>query len=266
MKPGPDSAVDLLAFAPHPDDAELFCGGLLLKMSEAGHRTAIVDMSRGELSSRGSVDQREKEAKAAALVLGLSWRENLFLPDGGIGQDSLSKNPDLINSQLAQVVQCIRRLRPSIILCPYPSDRHPDHVAASKLVADAVFFAGLWKFQPQEFAPFTPAQLLYYQLRVAFKPSFVSDTSKVHEKKLAAIRCYESQISPVLAEENQGTVPLISSSLSLASISARDSYYGSMIGTAFGEPYFTKNILAIEDPLKHFGQAMRNSPLLFPSE
>ena len=257
-------SIDILAFAPHPDDAELFCGGLLIKMAAAGHRTAIVDMTAGELSSRGSVEQRAEEAHAASKIMGLSLRENLGFPDGAIGRESVVCTGEL--SQLQQTVLCIRRLRPALILAPSAADRHPDHCAAHRLITDAVFFAGLWNYLPGRHQPHGPVQLLYYQLRFAFHPTFVTDISGFYQKKSQAIMCYASQLAPLDNAEKDKPRPLIGSPLSLASIAARDSYYGSMIGTSYAEAYLSRSPLALEDPVAHFRLAPERQALLFPEE
>ncbi len=258
--------IDVLAYAPHPDDAELFCGGLLAKLArQYGYRTAVVDLSRGELSTQGTLEIRAAEAAQAAEILGLSHRENLELPDGGIGRPQEGGNASRVeDSQLGRVVLSLRRLRPEVVLAPYHADRHPDHNGASRLVTEAVFFSGLAKFLP-ETAPFKPRALFYYQLRFAFRPSFVVDISQVYDAKLAAIRCFRSQIER--SAEHASPLPtLVSSALSVSSISARDEYYGAMAGVRFAEPYFVRAPVLLDDPVALWRSLGAGEPLMYPAE
>lgn len=233
--------VDVLAFGPHPDDVELFCGGTLLKLAELGHTTAVVDLTRGELGSHGSAAERAREAESASAVLGLTFRENLELPDGFVDPGS--------TEQLARVVEVLRRRRPELVLCPWRQERHPDHVAASALVTRAVFFAGLRKFETAPASErFVPRQLLYYAMRHRMPPSFIVDTGAVFARKLQAVACYASQVTRRPGED----ATLISSPLALPAIEARDRYHGSMIGASHGEPLRSQSTLAIGDPLAHF--------------
>jgi N-acetylglucosamine malate deacetylase 1 len=233
--------VDALAFGPHPDDVELFCGGTMLKLAGLGHTTAVVDLTRGELGSHGSAGERAREAEAASAVLGLLFRENLELPDGFIDPGAAE--------QLGRVVEVLRRRRPEIVLCPWRQERHPDHIAASGLVTRAVFFAGLAKFETTPASErFVPRQLLYYAMRHRMPASFVVDTSAVFARKLQAVTCYASQVTRRPGE----AATLISSPLALEAIEARDRYHGSLIGTSHGEPLHSQSTLAIGDPLAHF--------------
>lgn len=252
--------LDVLAFAPHPDDAEIFCGGFLAKMVKQGHAVGIVDLTRGELGSRGTPEIRAKEVAAATKVLGLAYRDNLGLPDGGI--DPYSNNSE----QLLKVVAAIRQLRPELLLLPYPSGRHPDHSAASTLTSRAVFFARNNTFKcGTTDAPFGPKQVLYYQERFQFTPSFVVDITSVSDLKFEAIRCYSSQVGPTV----QGPKTLVGSPLSLEAMAARDKYYGAMIGTKQAEPFLMRNVVRIDDPLLHlrsFHSSEQPEALFYPEE
>jgi bacillithiol biosynthesis deacetylase BshB1 len=244
------SALDLLAFGPHPDDVELFCGGLLADAARRGHRAGVVDLTRGEMASRGTPETRAAETEAASRELGLAHRENLGLPDAGVRVDDAS---------VALVVEALRRLRPEIVVAPYWSERHPDHEAASALVTRALFLAGLRKFGEGE--PHAPRQVLYYPMRHLAEPSFVVDTTGVHARKMAAVRCYGSQ---VLAQAG-APATLVGSALSLSSLEARDAFYGAQIGVAFGEPYVVRETLGLADPLDHFRRNhFGGKPLYFP--
>jgi N-acetylglucosamine malate deacetylase 1 len=255
------SLIDVLAFAPHPDDAELFCGGTLLKLAALGYRSGIIDLSRGELASQGSVELRNIEADKAAAVLGLSLRKNLDLPDGCIGRCNL--DPADPNSQIAKVTAAIRFYRPELVLAPYPADRHPDHTGAGELLQRALFFSALEKYQSDSSAPFQPRGVLYYQFRYAFRPTCICDISLFYQQKLEAIGCYQSQIQRS-GETPLAFGPLISSPLSLASVQARDAYCGAMIGAQCGEPFYSPSPLALEDPLAYFRSRGSAQPLLFP--
>jgi len=233
--------IDVLAFGAHPDDVEIFCGGVLITLADFGYRTGIVDLTRGELASQGTVDERAREAAAAATVMGLAVRENLGVPDGFI-----DPSPD--SPHLPIAVDAIRRHRPELLLLPWIEERHPDHVAASRLMTRALFFAGLRKFDaPGGAAPFAPRQALYYEMRHRMTPSFIVDTSKAWERKARAIACHASQVTRLDAS----AATLISSPLALDAIEARDRYRGSEIGARHGEALRNPQALGLVDPLAH---------------
>lgn len=235
--------VDVLAFGPHPDDVELFCGGTLRALVLRGHSVGVVDLTRGEKASRGTPETRAREAEAAAAVLGLAFRENLELPDTELTAEPTSP-------QLARVIEVIRRRRPEIVLAPWVEERHPDHVAASQLVTKAVFFAGVRNVESTPAAErFAPRQLLYYQGRYHLTPSFVVDTSAVAVDKQRAIACYGSQ----LASTTPGAPPtLIGSPRALEAIEARDRWFGSMIGATHGEPLRAAQVMGLVDLVEHY--------------
>lgn len=246
--------LDILAFAPHPDDAEVCCGGLLISMAQKGYRTGIVDLTRGELGSNGSVADREREAAAAAEVMGLAIRENLGLPDGWLspwGGHDLPQERRPAEAQVAKVVESIRRLQPEIVLLPWKQGRHPDHRAAHALVSRALFLCNIRKFETEPPSQrFLPKQVLHYQMRYRFRPSFVVDISHVAEQKQRAIHCYASQF-----QRREGSTPtLINDPNTLDAATIRDRYYGATIGVAHAEPYLCTNTLGITDPLAHFRQ------------
>lgn len=242
-----DYGIDVLAFGPHPDDVEIFCGGTLLKLAELGYATAVVDLTRGERASRGTPEERALEADAAAKILGLRFRENLGFPDTGIASGDGTGAADS-QSQLARVVETIRRHRPEIVLIPWHEERHPDHVAASALLTRAVFYSGVGGFRTEPTTErFAPQQVLHYQLRHRMRPSFVLDVSSVADRKREAILCYGSQLAG-----RGGPATLIGSSRALDAIDARDRYYGSMIGVSHGEPLLLPNVPGLVDPVRHF--------------
>ena len=243
--------VDVLAFGPHPDDVELFCGGTMLRLAELGHSTGVVDLTRGEQASHGTPEERAREAAAAAAELGLAFRDNLGLPDTG-----LAPTPE----QLAVVVGVLRRRRPELVLAPWIEDRHPDHAAAGALVARAVYFAGVRRFAasppddpgaPAADARFVPRQLLFYAMRHRMTPSFIVDTSSVAARKARAIACYASQISR-RGTGGDADPTLISSPRATEAIDVRDRYYGSMIGVSHGEPLRSPNVPGLVDPVRQF--------------
>ena len=215
--------LDILAIAAHPDDAELGCGGSLLLAAGKGLSVAIADLSMGEMSSRGTVESRQMEAKNATHILGLKERRNLGFPDSQIGSDS---------SHLQSLIQLIRETRPRIVLSPYWEDRHPDHRATARLVKEACFFAGVAKVGDGE--PNRPTRLFSYMLSSPFTPSFVLDISDVWERKLEAIRAYQTQFR----SSEDGIATAISEPGFLKFVEARAIWFGAMIGAAYGEPYY----------------------------
>ena len=230
-----ETAVDLLAIFPHPDDAELGCGGTLAKTAAGGHRVGIVDLARGEMASRGTVELRAEEAQRAARVLGASVRENVGLPDAGLRNDPETRE------QLALV---IRRLTPKIVIAPALEGRHPDHRVAAQLVRDACFVAGLAKVAPQV-PKHRPLKILHCLThRQDFvRPTFVVDISAELTLKLDAIRCYESQFQGLTqaGEVYPNGEPLE------AIIQHHAAYYGSLIRRQYGEPFFTTEMMAVDD-------------------
>jgi len=241
-RPAGPYGVDVLAFGPHPDDVELFVGGTLRTLVLRGRSVGVVDLTRGEKASRGTPEQRAEEAAAAAVILGLRFRENLGLPD-----TALSAEPAA--GQLARVVEVLRRHRPELVLAPWHEDRHPDHVAASLLVTRAVYYAGVRKVETDPpSSRHVPRQLLYYALRHRMTPSFVVDTSLAAADKRRAILCYGSQLG---AQPGQDAT-LIGSPRAVEALEARDRYYGSMIGAEHGEPLRAAQVLGLVDPVAHF--------------
>jgi bacillithiol biosynthesis deacetylase BshB1 len=227
--------VDLLAIFAHRDDAELNCGGTLAKTARLGKTTAIVDLTQGEMGTRGSAELRAAEAAAAANVLGVSVRENLALPDAGI------VNTPETREKLARV---IRRLQPRVVICPALEGRHPDHRIAAQLVRDACFVAGLQKVAP-DLPKHRPTKILHcLTYRQDFvRPTFVVDVSADFDTKLAAIRCYSSQFE---GATQAGEVYPTGEPLEDV-VRHHSAYYGALIRAAHGEPYFTTEMMAVDD-------------------
>ncbi len=258
------SELHVLVFAPHPDDAEICCGGFLSKMAHLGYQTGIVDLTRGELSSQGDLETRVKETAAATQVLGLAVRENLELPDGAIGCEAPAENGDWEGTQLTKVVSSLRRLKPEIVVIPYWDDRHPDHIGTSELLSRAIFYSGLRKFMPALGAPHVPHQTLHYAVRYEHILSFVCDITEVYETKKKAIQCYRSQVLRDTSREGPAT--LLSNPLVPQWLEARDKYYGAMIGREYGEAYLSRSILEIEDPVRQFRLSKGADAFIFPQK
>lgn len=240
--------LDVLVVAPHPDDAELSCGGWLALCGDRGQRAGVLDLSAGERATNGTVEVRAREAAAAAEVLGLARRSNLGLPDGGL-------NP-WDDGQAHAVVRAIRSLRPALIVRPHTEDRHPDHGAAGQLVHRAVFLAGLARFEPALGDPWRPTRVLVYPQRQEVRPDLVVDISAVVERKARAIACHASQVGP-------GVSTLLNGSLGLEAWAVRDRYWGASIGVAHGEPYLLGGPVPVGDPVAHLA-SHPSPPVLVP--
>lgn len=258
-----DIQLDMLVFAPHPDDAELSCGGLIAKSVTQGHTVGIVDFTLGELSSQGEVEERVVEARNAAQILGVAIRDNLEIADGFSVAPATPPQKEAVNTAetepIAKIVASIRSWRPRVVVLPYEEARHPDHSACGRLATQAVFFAGIKKYLPELGTAHSVAQTIAYQMRFSFQPSFVCDISDVQTLKKKAI---EAHVSQVTRQANSNT--LISSPLALAAVDARDRYYGGMIGTEYAEPFLVRNAVSLPDPVEHFSQNPGNKALIYP--
>jgi bacillithiol biosynthesis deacetylase BshB1 len=227
--------VHLLAIAAHRDDVELTCGGTLIKTARQGYRTAVLDLTQGEMGTRGSAATRAAEASRAAEVMGLAARENLDLPDAGIVNDPRTRE---------RVARVIRRFRPRVVIAPAPTGRHPDHIVTSQLVRDACFVAGLAKLAPDvpKHRPHKVVHSLSFR-QDATKPSFVVDISDDFERKLEAMHCYDSQFSGVTqaGEVYPNGEPLYEMVRHYAA------YYGALIRRRYGEPFFAVETMLVDD-------------------
>lgn len=227
--------ITLLAIAAHRDDVELNCGGTLIKAATLGQRTAILDLTQGEMGTRGSADIRKAEADQAAAILGVSARETLGLPDAGI------ENTPATREALARV---IRHFAPRIVIAPALDGRHPDHRVTAQLVRDACFVAGLAKIAPDvpKHRPFKVVHTLAYR-QDFIRPTFVVDISDVFEQKMQAIRCYASQFDGATqaGEVYPTGEPLYDVVTHYAAT------YGSLIRVRYGEPFFTTEMMRVED-------------------
>ena len=227
--------VDLLAIAAHRDDVELTCGGTLIKAARQGHRTAVLDLTQGEMGTRGSSATRAAEASQAAELMGLAARENLDLPDAGITNDPATRE---------RVARVIRRYKPRVVIAPAPTGRHPDHIVTSQLVRDACFVAGLAKLAPDvpKHRPHKVVHTLSFR-QDATKPTFVVDISDEFERKLEAVRCYDSQFSGATqaGEVYPNGEPLYDFVRHYAA------YYGVLIRRRYGYPFFVAETMLVDD-------------------
>lgn len=231
--------LNILAFGAHPDDVELFAGGTMAKMAALGHSTGIVDMSRGELGTRGTAALRKQEAQRAAEILGLQVRENLGLPDGDIRVTAESR---------LKVIRILRKYRPGIVLTHFWDDRHPDHVNTSRLISEAVHHSGLAKVKTGQ-ERYRPPVLMFFKLPPGFAPSFVVDVSGVAEQRAAAIAAHRSQLFDASSSEPSTN---LSHPDFLENIETIHSYYGTLIGKKKGEAFYIKGFLEIPDLVTHF--------------
>jgi bacillithiol biosynthesis deacetylase BshB1 len=225
----------VLAIFAHRDDAELTCGGTLVKLAAQGHRAGILDLTAGEMGSRGSAELRAEEAERAAAVMGLAVRENLGLPDAGIMNTPETRR---------LVARVIRRHRPMIVIAPAQQGRHPDHRVSSELVRDACFISGLARIEPDlpKHRPRKVIHCLSYR-EDHLRPTFVVDISAEFERKLEAIRCYGSQFDSVTqaGEVYPNGDPLYDI------VRHQAAHYGSLIRTRYGEPFFTTETMRVDD-------------------
>jgi N-acetylglucosamine malate deacetylase 1 len=228
-------SVDILAIAAHPDDVELLCGGTLIKAAKSGRKTAVVDLTAGEMGTRGDAKSRAAEAEKAGKVMKLSARECLGLPDSGLVNTPATRE---------QVARAIRKYQPRVVIAPALQGRHPDHRVAAELVRDACFVAGLGKVAPDvpKHRPLKVVHCLTFRQDFE-KPTFVVDVSDVFEQKLEAIRCFDTQFAGNIqaGEVYPNGEPL------LDAITHYSAYYGSLIRTRYGEPFFTTETMRVDD-------------------
>lgn len=232
--------IDLLAFASHPDDAELGCSGTLISHIQAGYKVGIIDLTQGELGTRGTPEERQQEAAEASRIMGLQVRRNLGLADGFFNNDQ--------EHQLA-VVRVIREFRPEVVLANALHDRHPDHGRGSDLVSEACFLAGLRKVETEDLSG-KPQQhwrpkAVYHFIQDRFiQPDFIVDITAQWEQKVQAIRAYRSQF---YNPENHSPDTYISSPDFLKFIEARAREFGHAIGTTYGEGFNKERQLGVRD-------------------
>lgn len=228
MKP-----LDLLAIAAHPDDVEQTCGGVMLKSAEMGYRTGILDLTAGDMGTRGTPDLRIQESEAAAAVLQAKWRGNLRFPDARL-DNSIAARMTLAGQ--------IRMLRPRVVILPYWEARHPDHYRAAELAFEACFLAGLKKLD-EETEPHRPFKVIYSSMYANVIPSFVVDISAQFERRMESLFCYQSQYGA--SESGSDLFPSQTEIRERLSAIAR--FYGNQIGVRYGEPFVVKETLSVDD-------------------
>jgi bacillithiol biosynthesis deacetylase BshB1 len=226
--------IDLLFFAAHPDDTELSAGGTLAKAVRDGYRVGMIDLTRGEMGTRGTPQTRKREAAAAAKVLGATFREQLDFGDGGL---RTSREEEL------QIIDVIRRCRPRVVFVSYPDERHPDHERAGRVVTDASFYAGL-KALDTGLPAHRPQAVVYYLQNYPIPPSFVVDVTAMWKTKMRAIHSYKSQFHDPKSKEPK---TFISDPRFLDMIDARGKHYGALIGAGYGEAFVTKQPPRVDD-------------------
>jgi len=250
-------SLDVLAIAAHRDDVEQTCGGTLLKAAQRGQRTGILDLTQGEMGTRGTADDRAREAADAAKILGVSWRRALDIPDGRVENTWENR---------LKVASVIRETRPRVIILPYWKGRHPDHYTASVLGYEACFLAGLAKLDPRKAlssqpsavsetasdagaspsrAPHRPFKILYATLYYDVRPTFVVDIGEQFERKFASILAYKSQFS----DQQAGKDIFPAHDEIRTRVDAMARFYGMLAGVTHGEPFLQKEVGLVDDLL-----------------
>ena len=225
--------LDVLAIAAHPDDVEQTCGGTMLRMAEAGYSTGIIDLTAGDMGTRGSPEIRVEESQAAAAVLRVSHRENLHFPDARLENTMAGR---------MTIAHRIRELRPKTVILPYWTGRHPDHYRASELGYEGCFLAGLKKID-QYTEPHRPHKIIYSSIYANVAPSFVVDISRYFEKRMESLFAYRSQYGSV--KEGETLFPNEAEIRERLASIAR--FYGNLIGVKYGEPFVVKEAVQIDD-------------------
>jgi bacillithiol biosynthesis deacetylase BshB1 len=255
MTPAADhSIIDILAIAAHRDDAEQTCGGTLLKAAQRGQKTAILDLTRGEMGTRGTTEDRAREAADAAKVLGVSWRGALDIPDTRV---------ENTHDNRLKIARVIRMLRPQVVILPYWEARHPDHAKTSPLGYEACFLAGLKKLDLTSIAaaslsvsheavsdqlsadsvPFRPFKILYASLYADIRPSFVVDITSQFEQRLRSLLAYKSQYG----QQQEGASLFVPEAEIRKRMETMARFYGLLAGVEYAEPFIQKEVGLIED-------------------
>lgn len=243
----PDQALDILAIAAHRDDVEQTCGGTLLKMAQLGQRTGILDLTRGEMGTRGTAEDRAREAADAARILNAVWRQALDIPDGRVENTWENR---------LKVASVIRETRPRVIILPYWKGRHPDHYTCSILGYEACFLAGLAKLElssafgsqdasATKLSPHRPFKIIYATLYYDVRPTFVVDISEQFEAKVASLMAYKSQFS----DQEAGKDLFVAHDEIRARLDSMARFYGLLGGVTYAEPFLQKEVGLVEDLL-----------------
>lgn len=225
--------LDVLAIAAHPDDVEQTCGGTLIRMAEMGYRTGVLDLTAGDMGTRGTPEIRIQESKTAAEHLLLAWRENLRWPDARL------ENTISARMTLAGV---IRRIRPRVVILPYWTGRHPDHYRAAEIGYESCFLSGLRRLE-EETEPHRPFKILYSSLYANVTPSFVVDITRHFDRRMTALLSYVSQYG----DTREGSDLFPGSEEVRERLSAVARFYGNLIGVTYGEPFVVKEAIQIDD-------------------
>jgi N-acetylglucosamine malate deacetylase 1 len=238
-------SLDVLVFAPHPDDAELCCGGLLLKARAKKLTLGVIDITRGEMGTRGTPEIRQKEVAAASKLLKLQARENLGLRDGHLHDDEQLRVP---------LVRMLRKYRPKLLLAPHWEDQHPDHAAVGQAALYAAWLSGAPKYDPESGdgvasrnnLPYRPRQVWHYNNRYGIDADFVVDISEQMAGKLKLVGCYATQFGPGKGRKGEAQTRLSSSDF-IDWLRGMHSHYGYPCGFKFGEPYCVKGPLGVRE-------------------
>ncbi len=231
-----NESVDIIFFGAHPDDVELSCGGTVAKCGKDGLRVAIVDLTRGEMGTRGTPQTRKRESANAAKVLGCTFRQQLDFQDGNLQTG---------REQELQIIEILRRTTPKLVVAPWPDDRHPDHTRTGRIVTEASFYAGLRALETG-LGAHRPQAVLYYLQNYMVTPSLVVDVTKHWKTKMRSVAAYRSQFHDPSSKEPQ---TFISDPKFLDMIDARGKHFGALIGVAYGEAFVTKQPPRIDDLL-----------------
>jgi len=235
-------SLDLLAIAAHPDDVEQTCGGTLIKMAEKGYRTGVLDLTAGDMGTRGTPEKRLEESIEAAKIMLVGCRDNLHFPDARL--------ENTISARMTLALK-IRELRPRVVILPHWQGRHPDHYRAAKLGYEACFLAGLKKLDEYS-EPHRPYKIIYSSIYANVTPSFVVDISAQFERRMAALLSYRSQYGggteggDLFPEEREVRERL----------GAIARFYGNLVGTKYGEPFVVKETMLVEDVVAMGGRSI----------
>lgn len=229
-----NETVDIIFFGAHPDDVELSAGATAAKCVKDGRRIGIVDLTHGEMGTRGTPQTRKREAQAAAKALGATFREQLDFGDGNLQTG---------RAQELQIIEILRRRRPSLVIAPYPDDRHPDHTRTGRIVTEASFYSGLRALETGLQAH-RPQAVLYYMQNYMVTPSLVVDVTAYWKTKMRSVLAYKSQFHDPKSKEPQ---TFISDPKFLEMIDARGRHFGALIGVAYGEAFATKQPPRVDD-------------------
>jgi bacillithiol biosynthesis deacetylase BshB1 len=236
--------LDILVFAAHPDDAELNIGGTICALIKQGLKVGIIDLTEGEMGTRGTVETRKEEAENASKALGIHYRKNLDLGDSKL--DNTRENQ-------VKIIQEVRTTQPEICIVGAPHDRHPDHGKATALVLDSLFYSGLKKIETEDNSPWRPNHIFHYMQDRPFDPDFVYDISDTWEQKKQALLAFETQFN--VTDSGNEPETYISTPTYFKQLEARARYFGHLAGFEFGEPlkYYNGPI-----PLSSFDEFLKN--------